>query len=444
MNFLDSLFNPSSIALIGAAHTENKLGGIVLKNLLKFMGAIYPVNPKYGKIMGLKTYRSVLELPMPVDLSIIIRPAEEVPSILLDLQGKTKIAIIASSGFAEIGKMELQNEIRNICIETGIRILGPNCMGVINSYAGIDTFFVPHKRLRRPAKGNIAVVSQSGALIHCLLEAVKSWNAGISIAVGYGNALDINESDIYEYFESDNRTSLVISYVESVSDGRRFIETAKKLSDKKPFIILKSGKSDFGLFAALSHTGRLAGRYEVFRSILRQFDILEANNLDDLMDAAKALSFCKPVRGNKVCIITNGGGSGVLAVDECIRQGLDVDNLPEKKAARLRKIFPSFYTIKNPLDITAQGKDEDYIAALDELHEDYDGFLIFALAGVTGITERIGILLEDFKKRVGKPLVFHTTRNTISKKIDRYLEHTGIPSFASPERAVKGLRALLR
>ncbi len=444
MNFLDSLFNPSSIALIGAAHTTERLGGIMLRNLLKFKGSLYPVNPRYKDIMGLRAYASILEIPQAVDLSIIIRPANEVPHILKALKNKTKIAIISSSGFAEIGEIGLQDEIRNIAIESGIRVLGPNCMGFINRYAGIDTFFVPDEMLPRPPKGNIAVVSQSGALLHCILEAVKSWNAGISIAVGYGNAIDINESDLYEYFVEDENTSLVMSYMESVSDGRRFITAARRLSERKSLIILKSGKSPSGQFASLSHTGRLAGRYDVYHFILKQFRIQEAENLDNLLDIGKAQAFYKPVRGKKICIITNGGGAGVLAVDECVRQGLQVKDIPEDRAVKLSRIFPDFYSIKNPLDVTAQGKDEDYIYALKELYEDYDGFLIIALTGVPGITGKLAFLLKDFKKLTEKPIVFHTTSNPASEKLIQNLFNAGIPSFASPERAAKGLRGLLQ
>jgi acyl-CoA synthetase (NDP forming) len=443
MNFLKYLFNPSSIALIGAAHTCDRLGGIMLYNLKGFKGSLYPVNPKYKEIMGLKAYRSVKEIPHPVDLSIIIRPASETPAILKALKDKTKTAIIASSGFGEIGETTLQDEIMNISQELDIRILGPNCMGFINRYKDIDTFFVPFEMLASPPKGNISIVSQSGALLHCILEALKTWNAGISIAVGYGNAIDINESDIYEYLKEDQHTSLVISYIESIADGRRFIEAASSLNKKKSLIVLKSGKSLSGQFAALSHTGRLAGRYEVFHSVLRQFGIKEAENLEELIDIAKTLSFYRPVSGKRVCIVTNGGGVAVLAVDECITQGLEVNEIPANKIQRLKTTFPVYYNIKNPIDITAQGRDEDYITALKEVYEDYDGFLIIALMGVPGITNRLASLLKNFKKVMNKPLVFHTTRSPASEKLVRNITRVGIPVFASPERAVKGLRALL-
>lgn len=443
INQIDLLFNPGSIALIGASHTEKKLSGAILKNLLRFRGKVYPVNPKYKKIMGLKAYASLSELPEPVDLTIIIRPAHEILKILKEHEGKAKCAIIVSSGFAEIGEYKLQDEIKSIARDTGIRILGPNCMGVYNPYHKLDTFFLFRERLKRLKKGNMAVVSQSGAILSCLFDALGATNIGISKAVNYGNAVDIDESDLYDYFIRDEYSDIVISYIESLSNGRKFVEKAKELSEKKAFLLLKSGKGSSGQAAAYSHTGRLAGRYEVFHSILRQFGIKEAMDFDELVDTAKAISYQKTSRGNRVLIITNGGGSGVLASDECIKQGLVVAKLPEDRIEKLGKMFPKFYTISNPFDLTAQVKDEDYIASLNELKDDFDGFLIIALTGVLGVTERLGKMMKNLKGGIGKPIVFHIAHGGVSRKLTAILEKAGIPVYPSPERAVKVLKALL-
>lgn len=440
---LDLLFNPKSIALIGAAHSEEKLGGVILKNLLKFKGRVYPVNPKYSELMGLKAYPSAVTLPETVDLAIIVRPAAEVPEILRGLSGRAKCVIIASSGFAEIGENELQDEVVKAGKEIGVRILGPNCMGLYNPYQRLDTFFLPYERLKRPKKGNVAVVSQSGAILSCILGAVREANAGISKAIGYGNAVDIDESDLYEYFASDKNTDVVISYIESLGDGRKFIEKARMLSEKKSLMILKAGKGKSGQAAAFSHTGRLAGRYEVFHSILKQFHIKETADFDELIDATKALSYQRPSKGNKVCIITNGGGSGVLAADECMRQGLEVPKLPLDKAEKLRRIFPYFYVVNNPIDLTAQVKDEDYITALNELKENYDGFIIIALPNVYGITERLTDMIKAAISGINKPLVFHIPSNGAAKRLTAGIEKIKIPVYPSPERAVRGLMALL-
>jgi len=441
---LDFLFNPRSIALIGAAHSEEKLGGILLKNLLKYKGRIYPVNPKYEKLMGHRAYPSIAEVPEEVDLSVIMRPAPEVPGILREHKGRAKSVIIVSSGFSEVGEEELQDEIRRTGKEAGVRMLGPNCMGVYNPYSGLDTFFLPPETVKRPKRGNVAIVSQSGAFLHCIFGIMRNEKIGISRAVTYGNAVDIDESDLYEYLSTDGETQVVVSYIESVGDGRRFVEAAQRLSRKKSLIVLKSGKGSRGQAAAYSHTGRLAGSYEVFSSILRQFDIREAGDFDEMTDTMKALSFQKHAKGNRVLIVTNGGGSGVLAADECMRLGLEVAPLPESKAKSLRNVYPSFYGVHNPIDLTAQVTDADYRTALEELKDDYDGFLIIALTGLTGITEGLADIAKDFRSETMKPLVFHTSCGCGAGMLVNRVERGGIPVYLSPERAVRGLRALLR
>ncbi len=458
LNPIDLLFTPKSVALIGASHAEEKLSGVILRNLLRFRGRVYPVNPNYTELMGLKAYPSLADLPEPVDLSVIIRPASEIPKILEEHKGKVKCGIIVSAGFAEIGEERLQDEIKRIAGETGIRILGPNCMGVYNPHQRLDTFFLSRERLKRPKTGNVAVVSQSGAILSCLFGAMRDAHIGISKAVNYGNAVDIDESDLFEYLTHDEYSEVVISYIESIGDGRKFVRKARELSEKKPFIVLKSGKGVSGQAAAYSHTGRLAGRYEVFSSILKQFNIQEVMDFDVLVDTAKAISYQKTFKksplppftkggsggiGNRVLIITNGGGTGVLAADECMRQGLEVAKLPGDKVEKLQQIFPYFYTINNPLDLTAQVRNEDYITALKELKEDYDGFVIIALAGVMGITEKLGEMMMNVTKDFNKPIVFHAARDEISRKMVAVLEKAGIPVYPSPERAVRGLKALL-
>ncbi len=450
---MNCFFEPRAIALVGASSDETKLGGIILKNLLQFKGKVYPVNPKYREIMGLKAYPSAADIPEKFDLAIIMRPAPEVPVVLRGLQGRTRCAVIMSSGFAEIGEDKLQEEVKKISAESGIRILGPNCMGIYNPSQRLDTFFLPHERLKRPKRGNVGIVSQSGAILSCLLGAARTSRTGVSKVVGYGNAMDIDESELYEYLAEDKDTDIVVSYIESVADGRRFLEKAKILSEKKALLILKAGKGKSGQAAAFSHTGRLAGRYEVFHSLLRRFNIREAMDFDGLMDAAKALSYYPTmppldkggirVGGKRVCIITNGGGSGVLAADECTRQDLEVAALPGHAKEKLGRVFPHFYGINNPVDLTAQVRDDDYATALEELRDDYDGFLVIALPNVMGITEGLAEKLKASRQYLKKPLVCHIAEGAIAGRLTRLIERARIPVYSSPEKAVRALKALL-
>jgi acyl-CoA synthetase (NDP forming) len=443
MKELDRLFYPRSVALVGASPDPSKLGGIALRNLMGLRGDVYPVNPRYEEIMGLRSYPSVRDVPGIVDLSIIMRPAAETPEILREHAGKARFVLIVSAGFAEVGADKLQSEIVRIAGEGGVRLVGPNCLGLYNPGHRLDTMFLPHSCLKRPKRGNVAVVSQSGAVMICLLDAVRTANTGISKVVNYGNAVDLDAPEVYEYLATDNDTVVVVSYLESVGDGRRFLEAARYLSARKPLLVLKAGKGGGGGAAAFSHTGRLAGNYEVFRSLMAHYGIREASCFDELLDAAKAVSYQRPSTGGRVCIITNGGGSGVLAADECVRHGLELAALPDIVRDGLRRVFPSFYTVANPIDLTGQVRIEDYREALSAVGDAYDGVLVIALTGVAGVTIGLAEYLLGFRRITGKPLVAHIAQGGTAPRLIRLLERGGIPVYPSPERAVRGLAALL-
>jgi acyl-CoA synthetase (NDP forming) len=443
MKELDHLFFPKSVALVGASPSEEKLGGIALRNLMGLKGNVYPINPRYDEIMGVRCYPSVTDIPGVVDLSVIMRPAVEVPGILRQHAGKARFVLIVSAGFAEVGAADLQQEIIRIGREGKLRLVGPNCLGIFNPWHRLDTMFLPHGCLKRPKRGNVAVVSQSGAVMICLLDAIRMANTGISKVVNYGNAVDLEAPEVYEYLAGDPATEVVVSYLESVGDGRRFLDAARFLSERKPLLILKAGKGAGGRAAAFSHTGRLAGDYRVFHSLMSQFGLHEVAGFDELLDAAKAVSYQRPSPGSRVCIITNGGGSGVLAADECARRGLELCELPEAVRTGLRSVFPSFYTVANPIDLTGQVKIEDYREALFAVRDAYDGFLVIALTGVAGVTLGLSEHLREFREKVGKPIVVHIAQGGVAPRLIRQVERAGIPVYRSPERAVRGLAALL-
>lgn len=443
MKRLDPLFFPKSVALVGATPDPAKLGGIVLRNLLRLKGTVYSVNPKYGEVLGIPSFPSVTELPETVDLSVILRPAAEVPALLEAHRGKARFVLIVSAGFAEAGAPELQADIIRIGREGGLRLVGPNCLGLYNPRHRLDTMFLPHACMKRPKSGNVAVVSQSGAVMICLLDAIRMSNTGISKVVNYGNAVDLDAPEVYRYLADDGDTAVVVSYLESVGDGRAFLDAARFLSDRKPLLILKAGKGAGGGAAAFSHTGRLAGNYEVFHSLMNHYGLHEAADFDELLDGAKAVSYQRPASGTRVCIITNGGGSGVLAADECTRRGLELPCLPEGVLRGLRASFPSFYTVANPIDLTGQVRVDDYREALFAVRDVCDGFLVIALTGVAGVTLRLADHLREFREQVGKPLVVHIAQGGVAPRLIRLVERAGIPVYPSPERAVRGLASLL-
>ncbi len=448
LKVLDNLFAPRSVCLVGASHSEDKLGGVVLKNLLgKRDLKIYPVNPVYDSLMGVPALREISALP-GADLAIIIRPAPEVSGILKELKGKTRFAIIVSAGFSEAGHDDLQQEVKKTAASAGIQILGPNCMGIYNTGSGLDTFILPSDRVPRPKRGNIGFTTQSGAVLSLIFEYFHASGTGISAAAHYGNAAGLDECDFYSYFAGDKNTKAVISYLESIRDGRRFLESAGKLAaEGKPLLVLKAGKGHAGQSAAFSHTGRLAGSYGVFSSVLRQFGITEAMDLEELADGARGLSVSKanPLKaaGRKILVLTNGGGAGVLAADEFARRGIELPPLPAESERLLREKLPDFYGFGNPFDLTAQVRDEDYGIVLDELHPHYDGFLIIALSAVRGVTEGLAGILAAFSLHTVKPVVLHIGTDPVAGTIAAGAEAAGIPVFSTPERAAKVLGVLL-
>lgn len=246
MHPLDCLFKPRSIALIGASPEKDRIGGIVFDNLRHFHGTLFPVNPHHNEIGGFTSYPSIHDVPEVVDLSVILRPAPEVHRLLREHQGKARCALIVSSGFAEVGDEALQQEVSADGRQLGIRLIGPNCLGVFNPYHRLDTFFLPHDRFKRPQKGNVAIVSQSGGLLICLLEALALVGRGVSRGANYGNAVDIDAPDLYDYLAEDPDTEVVVSYLESVGNGRLFIDAARRLAARKPLLILKAGKGQGG------------------------------------------------------------------------------------------------------------------------------------------------------------------------------------------------------
>jgi acetyltransferase len=443
MQTLSPLFSPRSIALVGATGDVAKLSCVVLKNLLRFKGRVYPVTPAAPEVLGLRAYTSPAALPETVDLSLIMLPAAEVAEVLAAHRGRARCCAIVSAGFAEVGEAGLQDEVGAIGRELGIRLLGPNCLGIFNPQLRLDTFFLPPGRMRRPKAGSVAVVSQSGAILTLLLEALAARGVGVSKALNYGNAVDIDAPEVFDYLADDADTEVVIAYLESVADGRLFAAAARRLAGRKSFVLLKAGQGTGGGAAAFSHTGRLAGRYEVFRSVMAQLGLCEAQGLEELLDAAHALTRGRPQPGSRVCIVTNAGGPGVLAADECARQGLELPTLPAAVREGLRRVFPPFYAVANPTDLTGQVRDEDYRTALSAVRDHYDGFLVIALVGVPGVSDQLAEILAGFRRSTDKPLVSCVTQGVVARRLIPRLEKSGVPVFPSPERAVRALRVLL-
>ncbi len=448
---LEKFFEPCSVAIIGATIKEGKVGRVIVENFKKrFKGKIYPVNPKYDEVLGLKCYKNVKEIPDEVDLGIIVVPAPVVPTVMRDLAEKhVKAVIIISGGFRETGTEEgakLEEEIREIAEKNGIRIIGPNCLGIYDNWSGVDTFFLPDEKMRRPPRGPISFISQSGAFASALLDWMAYRGIGISRAISYGNKIDVDDIDLLEYLGNDDKTGLIIMYLEGLKTGRgrQFIETARKVSLKKPIIIYKAGKTSRGGQAAASHTAALAGNYQLYKAAIKQAGLIEATSFDEIMDLSKILLTQPLMKGNRVYVVTDAGGVGVMLTDALTMQGFELPRTPNDLKKELRSILPPHCIVENPIDLTGDADDNRYIKVLEKLlpRDDVDAVVVVALPQIPGLKGKIFDYLIEAKKKYGKPMVTIMIGSEEAEKFKEYLENNGIPAFESPERAAIALRAL--
>ncbi len=449
-NQIETFFNPSSVAIIGATEKAGSLPGIILKNLIgmEFKGKIYPVNPRYTSVFGLPCFPSLLDIPDNLALTVIAIPALSVLDVLKQ-QALKQIhhSIIISAGFREMGTegSEMEENIRRVALENNIKIMGPNCLGVLDNYANFTTSFLSWERVSKPKKGSLSILSQSGAFAIAMLDLATQEGLGIARMANYGNRLDVGESAILQYLTDDISTKVVAIYMESVDHGRRFIDVAKACSQKKPIVALKVGKGAAGIAAAKSHTGAIAGNYEIYKAAFLKAGIIEANGLEEFIDGVKALSMQKPPKGNRILIVTNGGGFGVMVTDHCTENGLEVPPLSPQLREKLRCKFSRFYVVNNPVDLTGSACDEDYRTALHTCmaeSDEYDAAIIIPLMSPQGMTEHIVDIVADTMKLSDKPAVICTVGGAFTTKVKHLFEERQLPVYPSPERSVKALSIL--
>ncbi|WP_297523562.1 CoA-binding protein, partial [Thermococcus sp.] len=346
---LDYFFRPRGIAVIGASNDPLKLGYEVFKNLKKYRdGKVYPVNVKDEVVQGVRAYKNVKEIPGEVDLAIIVVPKRFVKQTLIDCGKKgVKGAVIITAGFGETGEegKKEERELVEIAHRYGMRLIGPNCVGVMNTHNEVNATFIMDAR-----KGDIAFVSQSGALGAGIVYKTVKEGIGFSKFVSVGNMADLDFAELMEYLADTEEDKAIALYIEGVKDGRKFIEVAKRVTKKKPVIALKAGRSESGARAASSHTGSLAGSWKIYEAAFKQGGVLIAETIDDMLSMARA--FTQPLpRGKRVAIMTNAGGPGVLTADEIDKRGLKLANLEEKTIEELRSFLPPMAAVKNPVDM---------------------------------------------------------------------------------------------
>jgi acetyl coenzyme A synthetase (ADP forming)-like protein len=407
---LDAVFSPRSIAVVGASRNRNSIGFALLHNLVsnQFNGTIFPVNPHAQSIHSLKAYPTLADIPDPVDLAVIMVPRRLVQGIVEEaLEIGVRGLVVITAGFAETGEegAALERRVRDTVRGAGARMIGPNCMGVINTEPefSLDATFSPTPARR----GSIGFVSQSGALGVAVLNAAADLSVGLTQFVSMGNKADVSGNDLMEYWEDDPTTRVICMYLESFGNPRRFTEIAKRVSRKKPILIVKSGRTAEGARAASSHTGAIAGADLPVSAFLRQLGVLRANTIDELFDVARALDLCPLPTGHRVAVLTNAGGPAIMATDACVNLGLEMAELSDVTLAGLASFLPDEASVQNPVDMIASATPEGYAQALKILLADENVDMVMVINVKPLIGNPIAVMNEVGKALPGqkKPVV---------------------------------------
>jgi acetate---CoA ligase (ADP-forming) len=448
---LEELFQPESIAVVGASNKPGKVGTTLFRNLLQagFRGVAYPVNPSSKSVSGVRCYPHVSDLPESPELGVVIVPAPSVAGLVDELgRAGTKGLVIISAGFREVGDAgaALEAEVVRRAAKYRMSIVGPNCFGVINTDPAVSLNATFSENL--PPRGNIAFVSQSGALGAGILQYGISERIGFSRFVSVGNRAGIDENDLLRSLGRDEKTKVILLYVESLADGRRFLETAREITEQKPVLVIKSGRTAAGERAARSHTGSLAqsGRDQLYDALFEQSGVLRLDTLGDLFRTAKIFSTGLTLDGPRLVILTNSGGPGIVAADAAIRHGLELPALPPETQAELTRRLPSIAAVSNPLDMTAEVPPEAYRETLETLLASPEIHAALVIATPTGTMtgEAVAQSILDVKATTAKPIVACLFGLTDLSGEVRLLEDHGVPSFTFPEEAVQGLGSLAR
>ncbi len=445
MQDIKYLFEPRSVAVIGASAKEGKLGNSLMSNLVAggYRGSIYPVNPAGGEILELPAYRTVEEIPGEIDLAVVIIPASAVFNAVKSCADKgVKFAAVITSGFSEVGNTGEEKKIVSYACEHDMRLLGPNIIGIYSAVSSMNATFGPSGI----TAGNVAIVTQSDALGVAMIGKTKVENIGLSAIVSMGNKADLDDDDILRYLAADPNTRVVMMYIEGVTNGERLVDVLMRTTKIKPVVVVKSGRSKRGAMAAASHTGSLAGEDKVFDDIARQCGVIRAEGIQEAMDWCKFLASTPQPQGENTVIITNGGGIGVLTADACERYGINLyDNLPDLKKT-FSSVVPEFGSLKNPVDLTGQATADNYFTAIDAALQNDNISSILCLGCEAGVFQP-DKFAEQAERRFAagvlqKPLMFsfvggERVEDTVSR-----LKVLGLPIFNEVLEAASCLGAI--
>jgi acetyltransferase len=437
---LEAFFGPAAIAVIGATEREGSVGRTILQNLVQghYRGKVFAVNPKHSEVLGIKCYPNVAALPEPVDLAVIVTPAATVPAVVRQcVDAGTRSAIVISAGFKERGAegVELEHRIQAELRRGSMRLVGPNCLGMMNPSIGLNATFA-HDLARR---GNVAFLSQSGALLTAVLDWSLREQVGFSAIVSTGSMLDVNWGDLISFYGEDPQTKSILLYIESVADARSFLSAAREVALSKPIIVIKAGRTEAASKAASSHTGAMTGSDDVFDAALRRCGVLRVQSIADLFYMAEVLSKQPRPRGPRLTIVTNAGGPGVLATDALIPNGGELTPLSPDSLSSLSEFLPPHWSHANPIDILGDADPELYEKAVKIAIADpsSDGLLvILAPQGMTNPAE-VARRLAPYAKGHGKPVLASWMGGQTVAEGEAVLNAAGIPTFAYPDTAAR-------
>ncbi len=447
---LERIFNPRSVAVVGASASPDKVGYMCLGNLLElgFKGKIYPVNPGLAQLFGLKAYPTVSAIPGEVDLAMVVIPAELTLATVEECVAKgVKGVILVSGGFKEVGTKigaRLQNKLKDIADTSGLKIIGPNTLGFINPRARLNASFQYTLSLSQP--GNVAVAAQSGGATIYTVHALTNQNVGISKAIGLGNRCNLDFDEVVSYFGQDRDTEVIALYVEGLEDPRRLLNVAGKVAKRKPIIVYKSGRGEGVGKSTFSHTGALAGNYRYYQAAFKQVGMLTVNSIDELVDKAKALAFQRAAGGNRIALFSVQAGPGIIMADKCAEEGLRLAEFSPTTKRKLKKLSSSLNAVSNPVDVAwtsdnFESSRQMLKAVLAD--EGVDAIIVAAVFYSTNMELMRAVV--DVARDAQKPIVvcLDSPKGAAYAEIDA-LEGAGVPVFPLPERAVSALAGLVK
>jgi len=437
--YMDLFFNAKSIALIGASPEVGKIGNSVLESLVKhdYKGKVYPVNAKgYPEILGIKSYKNLEDISDPIELVVVTVDLRFVPDLVRTSGAKgIHNMVIISGGGKELGgeRAAIEQQVKELSSNLGIRIIGPNCIGVFNGDNRLDCAFQGHQRMLRPKKGDVAFLSQSGTVGIAFMETADSF--GMSKMISYGNRSDVDEADMIWYLSEDPETKVLGLYVEGLGDGRKFINAAKDVikNRKKPIVVFKNGRSSRGAKQAASHTGSLGGTYKVVKGAFDQVGIISVDSYEELTGSLKALTWQPVPSGNRVAMVTNGAGPIIAAIDQFDRLGLRLAELTEETKQKLKDHYPPTYVIGNPCDVTGSANTSDYSFAIQAFLDDpnVDIVMPWFVFQDDPLEENIVDVLGGFQKLMKKPILVGAMGGPFTKKISSEIEDRNVPVYDS-------------